>query len=328
MGTAPTDVHIYNTNTYVVNLSNISYVTLQNLHIDQTTASDFYQALNVYSVSNCTVKNCRLTATASSTLYEDLNPMLIMYSTDNLFEANTFRGGYDAINEGGYTSGNARNIYKNNIITNFSYDGINAQYSDANEYIGNYLDSGTYTYASAVNSVSEINAKYWNNTMILKSMYYGVFLQPEGDMEYINNMMLGSSGCYEMLYVQPYASGFTLKIQHNTLHNPNAGGECVYYDNANKATIDFENNILTSAARTLNMLSGKGGINLNDIIEGNNYYSTGSGTLITYAGTSYSTFAAYQAAAAINGHGLTDMNMPVKYKSSTDLHVDQNSLTP
>ncbi|MGZ5243713.1 MAG: immunoglobulin-like domain-containing protein, partial [Bacteroidia bacterium] len=326
-GSAPTDVHIYNTNSYVVALDNISYVTIENVHIEQKSPSDYYQGLMLNYASYCNVKNCRITADVTGTGYWDLNPLLVQYSTDNVIDGNTIRGGHDAINDGNYNYGCERNIYKNNKITKFYYDGIGAYYSDNNQYLNNYIDSGSYMYASAVYSSEETNAKYHNNNMVLNSMYYGVFLNPVGNLEFVNNMLLGASDCYQMVRLEPYASNIKIKFHHNTMDNPNSGGVCVYYSNGNGADISFQNNILTSVALTLNMVGGKGP-NLNDIIEGNNYYRSTSGNLLNYNGTGYATLSAYQAAASTNGHGLTDMNMAVTYKSATDLHVDQTTLTP
>ena len=325
-GTAPTDVRIYNTNSYVVALEDISYVTIENVHIDQVSSTDFYQGLRLSYATNCTIKNNRISADATGNEYWDLNPLMLQYSTDNMVEGNYVRGGHDAINDGNYDYGCARNIYRNNTITRFYYDGIGAYYSDANEYYNNYIDSGSYTYASAIFSSEETNAKYHNNKMNLLSMYYGVFLNPVGDMEFVNNMLMGASNCYEMVRLEPYANNIKIKFHHNTMHNPNSGGVCVYYSNGNQADISFQNNILTSVGITLSM-QGKS-LNLDDVIEGNNYYRSTSGTLLNYNGTAYSSLSAYQAVANPNGHGLTDMSMPVTYKSATDLHVDQNSLTP
>ncbi|RYZ96816.1 MAG: hypothetical protein EOP47_23035, partial [Sphingobacteriaceae bacterium] len=322
-GTAATDVHIHNTNSPVIEMAKVSYITLQNLHVEQENMDYEYKAIYMYGVTNCTIKNSRITSPIdNSDNYYDMDGIWIENSTDNLIESNIIRGGYDAINEGGYNSGNARNVYKKNSITKFCYDGINAYGSDGNQYISNYFDSGTYQYASAVNSVDESNVKYLSNNMIMASMYYGIFLQPSGDMEFTNNMILAPSDCYYAVYMTPNSSKGNIKFYHNTIDQRNTGGKGVYgvyYDNRNKALIDFRNNLLT-ATSAVTMYNFN--LNPNDIIDGNNYY-TGGSALLVYNGTSYSSLSAYQSAAATYGDGANDKNVSAKYKSANDLHIDQ-----
>jgi PKD repeat protein len=66
------------------------------------------------------------------------------------------------------------------------------------------------------------------------------------------------------------------------------------------------------------------GMNPNTIIEGNTYQRSG-GTFANIDNISYSTLGAFQAGIK---KGMTDITMTVPYKSSTDLHLDQNSIAP
>src|SRR5690349_18145210 len=79
-GSKNTDVHIYDgSNSYVWYMYDMRYVTLENLHIEQTTASDYYFGLYLSSSEYITVKNCRLTADTKGGGYYDNCAALLEY---------------------------------------------------------------------------------------------------------------------------------------------------------------------------------------------------------------------------------------------------------
>lgn len=329
MGTAPTQVHIWDdVNSYVIQLYSISYVNLENMHVEQTYYTDYYVGLDVNSSSKCTIKNCRFTTDVNGYGYYDNNPVSVEYSTDMLFESNWFRGGWDAVNEGEsvYSSGNARNVYRSNWFTKFFYNGMDTYYSDQNLYEKNYFDSGTYTYASAVNCYEESNSVYSSNNFVFRSMYYGVFLTSGSPVEFSNNLCLSVNGCYYPIYIYPYSSSAKVKFYHNTVHQSfSSGTNCAYIYNYYQAPLDIRNNIFSRSGSGVTIQHYQAAST--DVFEGNNYYSTG-GSIITYNGTAYSTVAAFQAAAATRNTGYTEQNINVVYKSSTDIHLDQNNIAP
>ncbi|MGZ5243228.1 MAG: immunoglobulin-like domain-containing protein [Bacteroidia bacterium] len=327
MGSANTDTRIYNTSTYVIELNNISYVTLDNLHIDQTNASQYYYGIDVNTVKNCTVKNCFVTTYAGPTYYYDLVPMRVRYSTDNMFENNWFRGGYNCVGEGGWTSGCARNTYKKNLLTKFYQYAAVSYYSDANLYIENVVDSGSQTNAYYWYSYGETNAKFQRNYFGSVNTYYTIIYPGAGTFEFSNNTMLNGSGTYIGVYLYTLSSSATINVWHNTVHATSSNTYAPFYlSNQAKAQVDFRNNNITRASSGYTLVHYMA--TPNDVFQGNNFYNT-SGNLMYYNGVTRANLAAYKSAVlAMTGTGQSDQSVPVKYKSSTDLHVDQSSAVP
>ncbi|MGZ5243998.1 MAG: hypothetical protein ACXWW0_08890, partial [Bacteroidia bacterium] len=327
MGSANTDTRIYSTNSPVVELNNISYITLDNVHIDQTNAAQQYYALDLNSAKNCTVKNCFVTTYAGSTYYYDLVPMRVRYSSDNMFENNWFRGGYNCVGEGGWTSGCARNTYKKNLLTKFYQYAAVSYYSDANLYIDNVVDSGSQTYAYYWYSYGETNAKFQRNYFGGVNTYYSIIYPGSGTFEFSNNTMLNGSSTYIGVYLYTLSSASTLNIWHNTVHATSSSTYAPFYIyNQSKAPLDFRNNNITRASSGMTLVHYMS--TPNDVFQGNNYYNT-SGSLMMYNGTTRANLAAYKSAAlSTSNTGQTDQNTAVTYISATDLHVDKSSIVP
>ncbi|RYZ99876.1 MAG: DUF5011 domain-containing protein [Sphingobacteriaceae bacterium] len=327
MGKSPKEVRIYNSTQYVVEINNISYIILDNIMVDQTGTSQNYYGIDMKSAKNCIIRNCFIQAPVFTSYVYDNAPLRSTTGTSNLIEKNTFRGGYFCINEGGFTTGSSKNTYRENKMTQFYNYGFNGYYTDQNVVTENYIDSASYmNYGSALYTYNESNVKYTRNTLVLNNVYYGVFLYAGTNTEFSNNMVLGSSTSQYGIYLYPISSTASLKFYHNTIHQTNSGFYNVYWYNYYNAVIDFQNNILSKSTTGITLYHQTA--NANDILQGNNYYSTG-GTLLYYNAKAYSTLAAYKAdAKAFGNTGQTDQNIAVKYKSSTDLHIDQSSIVP
>src|SRR5688500_13624186 len=85
-GSSPDDVNVYNTNTYVFEISNEGYITIENMRIEQRTSGQYYTAVQLNSASNCIIRNNNMHSPANGTTYASC--MRVMYSTDNLIENN------------------------------------------------------------------------------------------------------------------------------------------------------------------------------------------------------------------------------------------------
>ncbi|RYD54126.1 MAG: hypothetical protein EOP56_19585, partial [Sphingobacteriales bacterium] len=331
MGKVPTDTRVYNTASYVIQLSSTSYIILDNLFIDQQTLGSSNYGVDVYGSKNCTIQNCWVWAPASNTYMYGCAATRSGGSTDILWKKNYLRGGGYMVCDEGYSNGsNTRSIYDGNTITKPYYYMIMAQNSVDNQIINNYLDSGQQTSGQGLYSYYENNVKINNNYFGPVNAYYGMgFLYASAKMEVTNNMVLFGSSTQYGVYLYPYSSSAVVKFQHNTIHSSNSNSYLVYMYNANKGTIDFRNNNLTRSGSGITLYSY--GVTANDMFEGNNFYNSG-GTLLYWNGTAYSSLAAYKAVAKTFGMGQSDQNMAVTYKTTPtraqDLHVDQSSLTP
>jgi PKD repeat protein len=328
-GSTPTATRIHNTNYYVVELNSISYVTLQNMHIEQETYSTDYIALDINSCSNCTIKSVQMTASMSNNFIWNHSAMRVQYSTDMLVENCVLRGGgYAALDEGSFNYGNARNVYRNNRITQFNYIGVMAYYGDNNQYIGNYVDSAQSGYGTALQSSDENGALYSKNLVKGFNMSTGIDISGTGQVEVTNNMITVGGNAYAGLSISPYSSSAVINVWHNTVHVTGSSTyTAVSIQNWDKARIDFRNNNMTRS-NSSGYLMDHYGITKGDRYEGNNYYRPGSGTIINFDGNSYSTFAKYLSAASAWGTGQFEQNTQVIYKAAGDLHLDQNSIAP
>ena len=352
MGSSPNDVHLYSGTNYVVELNNISYVTLENMHIQNTSYTSYYYGVELNTAKNCVIKNCWVSAPASSSYLYDYAPMRVRYSTDNKFTNNRFRGGYMAVNEGGFTTGCARNTYEDNLFTQFYQYANCSYYSTNNLYKNNTIDSASYQYAYGTYSVYEDGTVYDGN--ISRNQYYGggmyqvntgqkitiknsrvyngstsycgIYGNAYGTIDMYNNMLALSSNTSYGAFIYIYSASAVFNFKHNTIHQPNTSGYTAYIYNYSKGQLRFKNNILTRASSGT-LLYHPYAMKA-DSIEGNNLYNTG-GSFAYLENTTYSNFAAYKAAANSKyGFAKTDINMPVTYKSATDLHIDQNSSAP
>lgn len=326
MGLKPAEVRVYNNTIHIIEISNVSYVTLENIMVEQTSTSTQNYGIGMYYAKNCTIKNCYILNPVNNSNYDN-TPLLTRSSTGNLIENNIIRGGYSGINEGGYNTGCSKNIYKGNIIRKFYQNGLIAYYTDQNFYTKNNIDSGMYAYGASVYSYNESNAKWLSNSLTLTNVYYGVFLYAGANNEWTNNMILGVGSASQYgVYLYPITANSSVKFYHNTIHQPGTSATCLYFYNNFNVPVDFRNNNLTHAGTGITMHHAIGGNK--EVFEGNNFYST-SGTFIYYNGSAKATLAAYKTAVfATTGSGSTDQSMVVKYKSSNGLHVDQNSTMP
>lgn len=327
MGSSPKEVRVYNNTKYVIEINNISYIILDNIMVDQTNTGQQYYGVDLRSAKNCIIRNSFLQAPVFQGSVYDNVPLRNTQGTENLFEKNTFRGGYFCVNEGGFTTGSSKNTYRENKMTQYYQYGFNGYYTDQNVVTQNYIDSASFmSYGSALYTYNESNVKYTRNTLVLNNVYYGVFLYAGNNTLFANNMILGSNTSQYGIYLYPISSTASLKFYHNTIHQTSNNFYNVYWYNYYNAVIDFQNNNLTKSGSGITLYHQTA--NQNDILQGNNYYSTG-GTLLYYNGKAFSSLAAYKVdAKAFGNTGQTDQSMPVTYKSATDLHVDQNSVVP
>ncbi|RZA00596.1 MAG: DUF5011 domain-containing protein [Sphingobacteriaceae bacterium] len=368
-GSVPAEVYVYynisSNYQYVFSLTSVSYVTVENMMIENTGNVNYSAAFYLNSSSYCNVsKNTILTNQTSSVAAYNA-AIKSDYCSYNTIDGNTVRGGYPSFDMYLSYSTQSNNTIQNNRFTKYTQYGLWIYYGDNNTWKGNYIDSSTMTTPYAVYTYYETNAKYLNNE--IHSGYMGIYAYTSTtgtgfDIKNNNIVMEGSYGYYG-LYLNGYAS---YDVENNFVNMNGQNGQYAIYLNANANTgavykfyqnsvrmvtanyvffigvsgspqLDIRNNIFAHTAGGYTLYyqnTGTSGpkINPNTVIEGNTHYNTSGNMAYMYQNgstTAYSNLAAYKAGLLKFGNfGQTDLFMQPPYKSATDLHLDQNSVAP
>ncbi|MGZ8506278.1 MAG: immunoglobulin-like domain-containing protein, partial [Bacteroidia bacterium] len=368
-GTVPGDVYVYGYtgSAYVIQLSSISYVTVENMRIEGVNTGNYATSFYFLNSNYCTLKNTEVLGMQSGTYSYNNSVLRMDNSSNNTIENNALRGGgYMCVDMMQSYTTNSSNTFKKNTLKKYYQFGAYIFYGDKNLWTENIVDSSSYQLNYGIYSYYETNAKYIGNeitasyyglytyqnttntpweirnnkiTMVGSYGYYGIMANGYGNLEIVNNMILMTTSNSQMgIYLQPNNATVVYKVHHNTVHHTGTSGYNIYLYGYYKPIFDVRNNIFSrSGGGTLlyyqNSNTALSGINANTVIEGNNYYRTGTGNMMyLYLGSSganYSSLAAFQTAIQKYGsYSLTDISIPVTYKSATDLHLDASSVAP
>ena len=305
------------------NLNGCSYVTLQNMVLEQTSSS--YTVYNYYT-QYCTIKNCQLKfPTGTCCSYNSFD----YYSYKTTWANNYFRGGYMnlyASAASGSTSYGS-NTYKNNTFRMAYYYGIYMYGYSLNVMDGNSFDSAYY-YGYNYDYYGMGNT-WKNNKFGNSNMYYGLMMYYPNTygttypQTAVNNMFYGQQYYGLYLYIGN-TTNCNVHVQHNSFNENNGYYGMYCYGYSSSGWEITNNNFVQNGSGAAAYIYASSTEN----VDGNNFYSAGS-TLVYYGnGTGYADISTYKVAAAKNGHGTYDQNVQSYYKAVNDLHLDQTKAAP
>jgi hypothetical protein len=313
---------------FYLNYSN--YVILAGMNLTATGTSSGSPVVNCNYDNYTTIINCNIIATdLTSAAYYNLKAN---YSNHLTVNNNNISGSYWGVYFYTYGTTSGFLTFTNNRVTNFYYYGIydyGSQGTAGNNVIANnVIDSTTSGYGYGLYSYYETNLVIKNNKILAKGLYYSMYVNypnyynSTGTVQIYNNFYYGWQ--YYGLYLYTYGSNVT--VSHNTFYNSQGSTStsycCLYDYNYSGTNIKIISNIF------YNNVSGNSavyhayttGISQMD---GNDYYSAGA-NLVYWNGTTYSTFAAYQAAVASYGFDQKSSNIKTTFANALpDLHISQ-----
>jgi len=163
----------------------------------------------------------------------------------NTFIGNTIKGGYNGVvmtGEGpGYTSNNS---FLGNTIINSQASGILSNYQDSLEFIGNTVDSLSYTWSNA------FQGQYISNFNVSGNRIFGGIYVYSGNgsgWNGIENSLVSNNELFSSDYPQTIylSNSNNVSVQHNSSSYLGQGsGVGLYYC----SEIDFRNNIISQKA--------------------------------------------------------------------------------
>ena len=318
----------YSTPGYVLHLDNTSFIRFDGITMKMTWGTSTYSYYDhVVIVDNIsdsnTIKNCRLIGpyTNGSTfygscIYSGYNYTTYAYSQDqwdsftNNYMKDTYYGMYWL---GSFSSGGAEvgNVITGNTLDSMAYYGMMVYVQDSviitdnkiNMPYGNY---GMYTYylsgysyygnlyhnliANNFISVGSLGSPYSNYGMM---MYYN----DRSDIVYNNINIYGAASSSYGAYMYHYTTA-SLNVINNSFVNTNTNSSAIALYGG------YSSNIWAN--------------------ENYNNLDCGSGNLISYGGTIYTTLSAWSSSGF--GFGANDVNVNPIYVSNTDLHVNNPGL--
>ena len=322
----------------ILSITNSTYINFQSLGLYMSGSSSGYgvslgTGANYINFIKCDIK----TSGGSSSYVYGLEPVYISSAKYCTFDSCSIHGsGYACVQNSSSTG----ITFEYCRLTNFYYFGFYNSSTNNAVYNGNYIDSGgNYGFYS----VNENGTNIESNTIPCTSsslFYYGIFLDyPNSGSQsspfIIVNNIIGpnfyEAGIY--LYTSSISNAW-VDIYHNTINGNTLAATyyyfsdlIVYQTSLSASGYYIRNNELSLAGGSgycLSLYLGASGITGEN---GNNLYNPG-GDLVYFNGTSYSSLAAYQAAASSSGLATHDMNMQPVFVSSTDFHYSQTVLEP
>lgn len=331
----------------VIFLNQCSYVTVQNMTVENTSTSttgyaSYPAAIATYLDNHNIIKNCNIKVAVSTGGQYNVVGLFWNNCNHDTIENSHVSGGLFGIYNLGQ-SGSSAVSYGNSTVINNRFTGayynhiygLASKYGLVNDsYIGNTFDSSQSPYISALQLSYENGATVRNN---ITNGNVASFLPIEIDYPnygfdslpfMIYNNMIGNFG-NEGLYVDGDTTpNMNLKILHNTIDEENnSPSNIVYIDLVASGGITIENNIMSTNSAIVPFYLSTTGTPTNIIVNGNDYYNL-SGALVSLNGTGYTSLASFQGAVSGYGWSLYDNNVKPNYVSQRNLRCNQSAPNP
>jgi hypothetical protein len=325
------------TDNWTVKLSNADYIIFQNMTIRSTGSSYSNAIVFAGGSDHNSFINCILQSSASTSTS---NYNAVIYSTSgtmdeyNQFIGNNITGGSYGVYWMGSSSTAAaserENIFDSNIVTGQYYMGMYTYYQNTITVKDNaIIRDGGYSGAYLLYAYYYFGPyKITGNKLIAKnitSYTYGIMNYANGSTNSPSNRpiiannfikIMGTSTNYGMyLYYTSYANIF-----HNTVYNASTYSSAYSIYSYYNDNMRFKNNIVYNANTAGYVIRDYGSTGTIDW-DNNIYYQGGTYFAYIYpAGTTYNSFALYQAG---TGRDVNSKNMTVQFAdpNNGDLHL-------
>ncbi len=331
-GGSATSTKIQNNKDIVLGFNGISFVTVKNLTIDQTsTSSSVKIGISIMGdVSDMHIDSCIIKAPISSSNYSfyDIvfgNPtkgsqnVVINSSVTNT----KITGGYMGIYVmGNYNNNNGYNFtLKNCDMSDQNSMTVYIAYTDSVYITNNYLYStnstlqpyGIYLYQSDESSI--VSNKINTNS-------YPVFAYYTGNLLLQNNFIWGNH--YYSVSLNNFGGSTAVKLYHNTIRNYAPSGSTgrtgIYLYGT---TADLRNNII-SVQRSSNQclyLDKAGSLNLSEY---NNFHADAGADMLSIAGTLFTAIKDVQGLNGVNNNVFNQQPAFISNSSPYNLHLQTN----
>jgi len=321
-----------NNKNVVLGFQDVSYITVKNLTIDQTsTSTDVKTCLSFWGdVTEVHIDSCIVKAQISSSNY-------YMYdicfgdatkggqsTVSNCSVTNTkITGGYIGIYiPGNYTTNGYNVTIKSNDISDQNYQAIYVFYTDSVYITGNYVYSananvqtyGVYIYQSSESYV--VGNKINTNS-------YPVYCFNVNNLLVQNNFIWGNH--YQSVSLFNYSGGsMVVKIYHNTIRNyapsGSTGRSGLYISGG---AVDLRNNII-SVQRVSNQCVWAYQTSNINLSEYNNFHGDNGCDMLNINGATYTTVKDIQGINGLNNNVFNQQPALISNSSPYNLHLQTN----
>jgi len=331
----------------VVYLNGTSYIALENLTIENTSKSGAVYAvwpstLSTYGDTNTIVRNCNIISPVSFGYFAYYNSVHLSNSYGATLLNNRIKGGlYGLYNEGRSLTSTVSYGHSNisgNRFTGAWFDqifGFSSQYGLRGDvYSANSFDSSAYFTTIGIHLSGENGATIKNN-IINGNIACSVPIQVDNpnysinsDTFWVYNNMMGNFTSYGMDIDVFQYSKINLVVLHNTIDEENNKPSDLIYAALSGCTgVLIENNLLSSSSSAVALAVFTLGTPKGIIIDGNDYYNTGS-SFLNVNGITYGSLSDYLKDVPSFGWGASDKNTKPYFISKRDLHLDQSVANP